>query len=81
MHSFLRKTAGSNRQILLTDFNHFFIDLNHIDMLDGLIAKQFPDGSAVSGTDYQYLFDVWIGCHGDMSYHIMIDELVLLRNH
>ena len=50
-------------------------------MLDLRITGQFPDHAAISGSDDQHAFYVWMHCHGNMGDHFMIDELVFFRHH
>ena len=68
MQTGIIKGTGGLRKIFSGDLHHLFIDLYHVNVLDLRITGQFPDHTAVSGSDDQYRFYIGMHRHWNMVY-------------
>ncbi len=73
--------AGGEGEIFPADLDHLFVDLHEVDAPDTVIAAEFPDGAAVPAPDDQHVLHMRMHRHGDVDDHLMVDELVLFREH
>ena len=81
MHARVVEAAGRLRQILAADLDDQLVDLDEVDALRRLIARQLAHDAAVTRADDEDILGIRVDGHGDVRDHLMIDELVLLRQH
>ena len=81
MHAGIVKPARGLWEILLADLNDALIYLHHVDVLDVFEAGQLADSSAVARAYYKNAFYIGIRRHRNVGYHLVIDVLVLFRQH
>ena len=75
------KTASGFGQVFFADLHYQRVDLHHVDGLDFGIPDQLPHHAAVTGADDQNLFYVGMHSHGNVGNHLVVDELILFREH
>ena len=81
MHARVVEAAGRLRQILAADLDDQLVDLDEVDALRRLITRQLAHDAAVTRADDKDILGIRVDGHGDVRDHLMIDELVLLRQH
>lgn len=57
------------------------VDLDEVEALRRLIAQSLAHDAAVTRADDEDILGIRVDGHGDVRDHLMIDELVLLRQH
>ena len=72
---------GRERQVLLREQNHLLVDLDEVDGLDRPVLRQLPHRAAVAAADHEHVLDARVHGHRHVREHLMIDELVRLRDH
>ena len=65
----------------LADLHHPLVNLHQVNLFDILILGQLPDSTPITATDDQHPFGAGMHAHRYMGYHLMVDKLILLRQH
>ena len=81
LYSGIVKTAGSEGEIFLRHFHDFLIDLDHVDVLDGIVADELSDDTAIAGADHKCFSRIRMNAHRDVHHHLVIDKFILLGEH
>ena len=81
VNSRIVETAGCSGQVLLADLHNKLVYLHKVYALNRGIARKLADNAAVACADDKYILGIRVYSHRHMSYHLMVDELVLLRQH
>src|SRR5581483_4853841 len=64
------------RKMELARFDDLLIDVDHEDLADRVVAKDFAEGGAFAPSDDEYLFRMWMGEHRRMNQRLVVDEFV-----
>ena len=81
LYPFIIQTAGSLGQVFLTHLHHHLVNFHQVDPLDLRVPDQLPDNSTVSCSNDQHLLHMGVYCHRNMGDHLMVDKLILFRQH
>ena len=69
------------RQVLAARLDDHLVDLHEVDALDAFVAQKLAHRAAVAAADDEDALRLGIDAHRHMHDHLMVDELVLLRQH
>jgi hypothetical protein len=75
----LEGRAADAPQVLLGEFHHAGVDLDHGDLLDRGVLQHLLQHAAVAAADDQHLANRAMGQDGKVGEHLVVDELVLFR--
>ena len=56
-------------------------DVSKVDIFNGAVSGKFTDNTSVACADNEDIFRVGMNCHRHMSYHFVVDELILFGEH
>ncbi|MPN22803.1 hypothetical protein SDC9_170187 [bioreactor metagenome] len=75
------KLAGGEGQQLAADLHDHFVDIHHVYLFDGFVARQLAHRAAVAAADDEDAPDVRVCRHRDVYDHVVVDKFVLLGEH
>ena len=79
LHARVTQSDRIVREELLTDLHEQLVRLDDVDLLDLVIIAQLTRHAAVAAADHQHAPHVRMHRHRHMHDHLVIGELVLLR--
>ena len=81
MYAPVVQLAGVLGQKGAADLDDLRVHLDEIDLLHALVARQFAHHATVSRADDENVAHAGVHGHGDVRDHLVVDELVALRQH